>query len=492
MPDPAPWPAPEAAGLRSGAVLNFLRRVQVSGLELHGLNLWRYGRPVLAGHWWPYHAGTLHQLNSVSKSFVSAAVGLCIEDGHLKLETRLLELFPEYAAVAAPGVEALTLRHLLTMSSGHAAPVRSRLKFTPGPPWTETYLREPLAHPPGTHFLYDSADTFMLSAAVQRVTGQRVLDDLRPRLLAPLGIGEAAWITSPGGTDAGGWGLSLTTADLARFGELLRCGGMWQGQRLLPAGWLAEATRAQIQTGHSDPDWACGYGYQFWPCRHGAFRADGMYGQFVLVLPEQQAVLGITAGTHRMQDILNAVWDELLPGFQEGVLADDTQGVAALHSALSALRLPVPSCAQSPSEEQAQMPSRTFALPPTTRFFADDQVVPALTPGWTHFTVTWGEPITLTFLGPAGRQSLHAHPKTWEVQRTDLFADQRAVEVAAHAAPRPDGGFQFTLRLLPTLREGRVVVRPGEAAELYPPAPLEQASAPLIAPEIFPDKELHD
>lgn len=472
-------------------MLNFLRRVQVSGLELHGLNLWRYGRPVLAGHWWPYHAGTLHQLNSVSKSFVSAAVGLCIEDGHLKLETRLLELFPEYAAVAAPGVEALTLRHLLTMSSGHAAPVRSRLKFRAGVSWAETYLREPLAHPPGTHFLYDSADTFMLSAAMQRVTGQRVLDYLRPRLLAPLGIGEATWLTSPGGIDAGGWGLSLTTADLARFGELLRCGGLWQGQRLLPSDWLAQATRAQIQTGHSDPDWAYGYGYQFWPCRHGAFRADGMYGQFVLVLPEQQAVLGITAGTHRMQDILNAVWDELLPGFQEGVLAEDTQAEAALRDALSALRLPLPFQVSLP-EEREPIPARTFALPPGTRFFADDQVVPDPAPGWTHFTLTWGDPVILTFFGPAGRQTLHARPDTWEVQRTDLFADQRAVEVAAHAAPRPDGAFQVTLRLLSSLRECRVVVRPGGAAELYLPTPLEQASVPLIAPEIFPRKELHD
>ena len=106
--------------------------------------------------------------------------------------------------------------------------------------------------------------------------------------------------------------------------------------------------------------------------------------------------------------------------------------------------------------------------------------------------MTWGDPVILTFFGPAGRQTLHARPDTWEVQRSDLFADQRDVEVAAHAAPRPDGAFQFTLRLLPTLREGRVVVRPGEAAELYPPAPLEQACTPLTAPELSPNEEFHD
>ena len=125
---------------------------------------------------------------------------------------------------------------------------------------------------------------------------------------------------------------------MARFGQLYLDDGVWQGVRLLPAGWVAEATALHTPNpGEPHPDWQQGYGYQFWQSRHG-YRGDGAYGQFCLVLPEQDAVVVTTAATENMQGILDAVWAELLPAFDgPGSAADDHR----LAARLAALALPV-------------------------------------------------------------------------------------------------------------------------------------------------------
>ena len=138
----------------------------------------------------------------------------------------------------------------------------------------------------------------MLSAIVQKATGKTVLDYLRPRLFEPLGIENPTWETSPQGISLGGYGLSIRTEDIARFGQLYLQKGKWQGKQLVPAAWVEAATARQTSNG-SNPksDWDQGYGYQFWRCRHGAYRGDGAFGQFCIVMPEQDAVVAITSGT---------------------------------------------------------------------------------------------------------------------------------------------------------------------------------------------------
>ena len=142
-----------------------------------------------------------------------------------------------------------------------------------------------MPHKPGTHFLYNTPATYMLSAIVQKVTGMTVLDYLRPRLFEPLGIEHPTWGTSPQGISLGGYGLSIRTEDIARFGQLYLQKGKWHGKQLVPEAWIEAATARQTSNG-SNPksDWDQGYGYQFWRCRHGAFRGDGAFGQFCIVL----------------------------------------------------------------------------------------------------------------------------------------------------------------------------------------------------------------
>src|SRR4029079_8522670 len=137
----------------------------------------------------------------------------------------------------------------------------------------------PVEHEPGTHFVYNSAATYMLSAIVQKLTGQMVLAYLKPHLLAPPGIEGPTWETDPRGINTGGWGLSIKTEDIARFGQLYLQKGLWNGQQLVPGAWVAQATTSQVDnSSQSNIDWKQGYGYQFWRCQHGAYRGDGAFG----------------------------------------------------------------------------------------------------------------------------------------------------------------------------------------------------------------------
>src|SRR5690606_20224063 len=192
---------------------------------------------------------------------------------------------------------------LLTMTVGQQ-PDPTVPVVSSGDDWVKTFLATPIVNEPGSTFLYNSAATYVLSAIVTRVTGETMIDYLRPRLFEPLGISGIDWETDPKGNNTGGWGLRLHTEDMAKFGQLFLQDGMWNGRRLLPAGWVADASTAHIQQEPQRPaeqravsDWHQGYCYQMWRCRHNAYRGDGAFGQYIVVMPDQDAVLAITSQT---------------------------------------------------------------------------------------------------------------------------------------------------------------------------------------------------
>ena len=187
----------------------------------------------------------------------------------------------------------MRLSDLLRMNTGQQAePARKSTE-----PWAKTFLAQPVPFKPGTHFLYNTSATYMLSAIVQKSVGETLFQYLKPRLFEPLGIEHPMWETSPQGITVGGYGLSVRTEDIARFGQLYLQKGTWRGKQLVPAAWIDAATARQTSNG-SNPksDWDQGYGYQFWRCRNGAYRGDGAFGQYCIVLPEQNAVIAITSG----------------------------------------------------------------------------------------------------------------------------------------------------------------------------------------------------
>ena len=276
----------------------------------------RHGR-VIAERWWPPASPPVpHVLWSVGKSFTSIAVGLAIAEGRFGISDRVIDLLPDDVPETIDGhLATMTVRHLLTMTSGHSSESLPETDRTPGTNWARDVLSRPVPFEPGSRFVYNSGTTYLLSAIIQRHSGMNLLEYLTPRLLDPLGIRDATWEQSPQGIDAGGWGLSATTRDVAKFGQLCLQRGEWNGSQLVPGEWLAAATSRQVATGEEPdrPDWSQGYGYLFWQCRHGAYRADGKDGQFCIVLPDFETVVTMTANLSDMQGELDLVWDFVLP-----------------------------------------------------------------------------------------------------------------------------------------------------------------------------------
>ncbi|MFA5058362.1 MAG: serine hydrolase [Opitutaceae bacterium] len=363
-----PRSSPEAQGLSSAAIQIF---VEAAGQHFDAMNsfmLVRHGQVVAEGWWAPYDAETRHALFSLSKSFTSTAVGLAVAERRMSIDDPVLSFFPEDApTVPSENLKAMRVRDLLSMSSGHQAEAIQHLSFTAPGRLTREFLALPVAHKPGTHFAYNTPATYMLSAIVQQVTGLTVLDYLRPRLFEPLGIPNPAWDASAQGITLGGYGLSIRTEDIARFGQLYLQQGVWQGRRLLPAEWVAAATTRQTSTGSNpDSDWDQGYGYQFWRCRHGVYRADGAFGQFCIVLPEQDAIVVITSGVGDIQALLNLVWEKLLPALQTAPLPPDPTAQERLVRKLADLSLP-PLEAAASSPLAAQVTGRKYVVSPNAR-----------------------------------------------------------------------------------------------------------------------------
>jgi CubicO group peptidase (beta-lactamase class C family) len=331
-----PRSSPEEQGVSSAAIREFIETADQQVDSMHSFVLVRHGHVVAEAWWSPEAADKPHILWSLSKSFTSTAVGMAVAEGMLSVDDPLLKFFPdETPAKPSTNLRAMRVRDLLTMNAGH----QDELNWREAEHWAKAFLAHPVPHQPGTHFRYNTPATYMLSAIVQKVTGETVLDYLTPRLFQPLGIEKPIWETSPQGISIGGYGLYLRTEDIAKFGQLYLQKGKWQGKQLLPESWVEQATSKQVSNG-SDPgnDWDQGYGFQFWRCRHGAYRGDGKDGQFCIVLPDQDAVVAITANTRDMQAELNLVWDKLLPAFSEKALDANAEETANLKATIESLK----------------------------------------------------------------------------------------------------------------------------------------------------------
>jgi hypothetical protein len=337
-----PYDAPEAHGVASTAILGFVEAADQTIESLHSLMLLRHGHVLAEGWWAPYEPKRPHMLFSLSKSFTSTAIGLAVAEGRLSVDDPVLSFFRDAApAQASEHLAAMRVRHLLSMSTGHAEDTTGAMREQPDGDWVRAFLALPVEYAPGTHFVYNSGATYMLSAIVQRLTGMPLLEYLQPRLFAPLGIEQATWESCPRGINVGGWGLNITTADIARFGQLYLQKGLWRGERILPEEWVEAATARQVANdSQTEIDWRQGYGYQFWMCRHDAYRGDGAFGQFCVVMPKQDAVLAITSGVGNMQSVLNLVWEHLLPAMQDAPLPENPAAREALSRRLARLALP--------------------------------------------------------------------------------------------------------------------------------------------------------
>jgi len=323
--------------------LDFLDDIARKGLELHSFMLIRSGCVLAEGWWKPYAPELNHALFSLSKSFTATAIGMAVDSGLVTVDDRVVDFFPDKLP---PDLDsrwrALTIKHLLTMTSGHSEDPFGKMITAPDGDWVKAYFACPLQYEPGTVFVYSTGATYMLAAIIQRVTGEKLIDYLRPRLFEPLGIANPTWWECPMGISVGGTGLSITTEDIAKFGLLFLNRGRWNGAQLVSEGWVQEASAKQVcnYKGNPNSDWEQGYGYQMWRCRHGAYRGDGAVGQYCVVMPEQDAVIAITSGIREMQPVLDSIWEHILPRFG-GPLPENPALQEELKARLDGLSLPM-------------------------------------------------------------------------------------------------------------------------------------------------------
>lgn len=320
-----PRSTPEAEKIKTEGIVNYLKAVKESGQDLHSVMIVRHGK-VVAEHWFGDNADNKnHILNSVSKTFTATAIGFCVAENRLKVTDKVISFFPDdLPKTISPYLAELQIRDLLTMSVGHDVDPTNKIRTQEGS-WEKLFLALPIEHKPGTKFVYNSVASYMLSAIVQKVTGEKVIDYLYPRLFRPLGIVGAEWSVSPTGINTGGWGLYIKTEDMAKMGQFMLQKGKWNGKQLLSEAWFDEATSAHItqppvwfpaKGRAQESDWVQGYCYQLWRCRYNAYRADGANGQFIIVLPEKDAVVVTTANITDMQAEINLVWKYLLPAMK--------------------------------------------------------------------------------------------------------------------------------------------------------------------------------
>jgi CubicO group peptidase (beta-lactamase class C family) len=377
-PTSLPRTSPERQGVASSAVLGFVEAADSRLDSLHSFMLIRHGNVVAEGWWSPYSAESRHELYSLSKSFTSTAVGLAIAEGKLTVDDSVLAAFPDDAPEnPSTNLKAMRIRDLLRMSAGHQV----EPKLSADVISSKNFLAHPVPFKPGTHFHYNTPATFMASAMVQKATGQSVLDYLKPRLFEPLGIADPTWDANFQGISLGGYGLSLKTEDVAKFGQLLIQKGSWNGKQVVPAAWVQEATSRQTSNG-SNPksDWEQGYGYQFWRCRNNAFRGDGAFGQFCLVMPDQDAVVAITSGTGDLQGVLNLIWEKLLPALGTETLAEDPEAARKLQDKLKSLAIRKPK-GRADSPTLAQVGGKTYTFPSNDKKVESARIEAGSNPG---------------------------------------------------------------------------------------------------------------
>jgi CubicO group peptidase (beta-lactamase class C family) len=282
-------------------------------IEPHGLIVQRHGHRVVETYWAPHRAHQLRLVYSLSKTFTGTALALALGEGRLSLDDLAIDHFPELGAGIDERTRRMRVRHLASMATGHDREMLLDAIVEDPDDAVRGFFRLPPPHEPGTIFAYNQPPVLALATLLQRLTGQRLVDYLRPRLIEPLGISDLRWHPYQPGIDLGFSGVYTDLDAIARLGQLHLDGGMCDGHRLLPEGWVAQASRPQIANpAEPDPDWRQGYGFQLWMSQHG-YRGDGAFGQFMVVLPQHDTVVALFSCTEIMQAVLDHMWTHLLP-----------------------------------------------------------------------------------------------------------------------------------------------------------------------------------
>jgi CubicO group peptidase (beta-lactamase class C family) len=318
---------PEEQGVSSETIAAFFKQIQEKGYDVHGLMMIRHGK-VIAEHWWaPYAPQYQHAMYSATKTFTGTAVGFAVQEGLLNIDDKVKSFFPDLLPdTISPQLAGLTVKHLLTMSVGHA----STQYAGSGKSQVRSFLAAKFAHEPGTSFAYNITASHLLSHIITKVSGVSIYEYLKPRLLDPLGIEDVIWEMDNDGINMGNGGSHMKTSDLAKMGLFLINKGKWNGKQLLDTAWIEAATTPQIlqhpersseENENAADDGSQGYGYQIWMGRHHSYRAIGGQNQLIMVIPEYDFIvvchsqIGDEAGFNKLiYDMLPSMSNKKLRG----------------------------------------------------------------------------------------------------------------------------------------------------------------------------------
>lgn len=344
---------PASVGIPARAVLAFLDEIAANRVCMHGFVIVRRGRIAAEGYWAPYTASDMHRMYSISKSFVSIAIGLLIEDGALALETPVAELFPDRVSERTHRyIREATVRDLLIMATPHS----SQSYTIEDPDWVETFFTREPSHPAGTIFQYDTAATVVLGTIVERITGAPFLESMRRRLLDPIGFSPDSWcVRTPEGTSWGGSGVICTLRDMAKVAWVCLDDGRWGDRQLLPPNYVREATAKQIDNVTSFGEY--GYGYHIWRAAENGFAFLGMGSQLAYCFPDRDLLVACIADTQGFgptgAGIVEPMMRHIHANAAEGTVPADKEAAAELTEKSASLALlPVDGATQTTCAER--------------------------------------------------------------------------------------------------------------------------------------------
>ncbi len=443
--------SPSQQGMNSRGIIRFLDAVAADPqIEPHGLIIQRHGHRVVEGYWKPHDPGRLRLLYSLSKTFTGTALALQIGEGRLGLDDLVSEHLPEAFETAHKGFRDLRIRHIASMASGHNRETLQEATARDPDDVVRGFLQIPPDAAPGTLFAYNQPPVIALATILQRLAGERVVDYLRPRLFEPLGIRDVRSMQRLPGFDFGYTGVYTSLDAVARLGQLYLDGGRWNDRQLLPPEYVAEATRLQTPNPQNvEPDWRQGYGFQLWMSQHG-YRGDGACGQYMVVLPESDAVIAMFSCTVNMQRVMDLMWQHLLPAM-DGAGRNPEPDDQALSERLKSLTLPT-------------VRNRLGGEPPDPM---GARFTPAAKPIPSHRTIT-----AITLAG--NEMVISEDDETLCVPLSAAWAEARQSPFAASATRLDDGRVAVDLVPLATPHRLEIVLDPatGTFEARWPVMPL--------------------
>jgi CubicO group peptidase (beta-lactamase class C family) len=432
-----PVSTPSEQGIDPAGINAFLDALaRERRIEPHGLIIHRHGKRVVEGYWAPHDRTHRRLLYSLSKTFTGSALGLQIGEGRLGLDDLVRNHLPEAFVDAHPGFRNLRVRHIASMATGHdRETMQEALALDRADP-VRGFLKIPPTAEPGALFAYNQPPVIALATILKQQAGQRLVDYLRPRLFDPIGIGDVRWKQLRPGLDAGYTGVYTNLDAIARLGQLYLDDGVWNGQRVLPEGWVQQASSIQVANPERlEPDWQQGYGFQLWRSRHG-YRGDGACGQYMVVLPEQDAMIAMVSCTVDMQRVLDLMWTHLLPA-----MTNERRAAGAadreLAERIATLRMPT-------ARERRGGHAPTPADGPYAPGARDTNSQPSITSielAGMHMTVHEGE-------------------RALQIPLTDGWTTSSTDPIAASAARTDDGLLVVDFAMLETPHRLRITLNP--------------------------------